>query len=77
MKVAEENKWDTIVFNCMDSSIYTRKATKAKNVVDVVMNHLLELQYKGDVVFCCNTEECADVFRNELEERKRSGELSE
>lgn len=77
MKVAEEDNWDTIVFHCKGSSISARKATIVKNVIDVVMNHLLELQYKGDVVFCCNTEECADVFRNELEGRKRSGELSE
>lgn len=78
MKVAEEDNWDTVVFNCKNnSSLSDKKVTEAKNVVDVVMSHLLTQQYKGDVVFCCESKKCAEVYCNELEEGKRNGELSE
>ena len=78
MKVAEENNWNTVVFNCKDNSILSdKKVEEAKNVVDVVISHLLTQQYKGDVIFCCESKECAEVYCNELEERKQNGELSE
>lgn len=78
MKKAEENKWKTIVFNC--GNMYCGKAkknTNAKNVIAVVMKHLLTGQYTGNVVFCCETKDDGEIYRKELEDRKLKGELAE
>ena len=39
------------------------------------MKHLLTGQYTGNVVFCCETKDDAEVYRKELEDRKLKGEL--
>ena len=54
-----------------------KKNTNAKNVIAVVMKHLLTGQYTGNVVFCCETKDDAEVYRKELEDRKLKGELAE
>ena len=78
MKKAEENEWKTIVFNCGNMHCgKAKKNTNAKNVIAVVMKHLLTGQYTGDVVFCCETKDNAEVYRKELEDRKLKGELAE
>lgn len=78
MKKAEENEWKTIVFNCGNMHCgKAKKNTNAKNVIAFVMKHLLTGQYTGDVVFCCETKDNAEVYRKELEDRKLKGELVE
>lgn len=46
-------------------------------MIAVVMKHLLTGQYTGNVVFCCETKDDAEVYRKELEDRKLKGELAE
>ena len=78
MKKAEENEWKTIVFNC--GNMYCGKAkknTNAKNVIAVVMKHLLTGQYNGNVVFCFETKDDGEIYLKELEDRKLKGELTE
>lgn len=54
-----------------------KKNTNAKNVIAVVMKHLLTGQYTGNVVFCFETIDDAEIYRKELEDRKLKGELAE
>lgn len=75
MKKAEENNWEMIVFYCRKSEYCN--AVKVKKVIALVMKHLLTGQYTGDVVFCCEPKDDAEVFRKELEDRKLKGELAE
>lgn len=78
MKKAEENEWKTIVFNCRNLHCgKAKKNTNAKNVIVIVMKHLLTGQYTCNVVFCCETKDDAEVYRKELEDRKLKGELAE
>ena len=78
MKKVEENEWKTIIFNCRNMHCgKAKKNTNAKNVIAIVMKHLLTEQYNGDVVFCCETKDEAEVYRKELEDRKLKGELAE
>ena len=41
------------------------------------MKHLLTGQYTGNVVFCFETIDDAEIYRKELEDRKLKGELAE
>ncbi len=78
MKKAEDNDWVTIVFNCRKTHCSkAKKTSNVKNVVTVVMKHLLTEQYTGNVVFCCETKDDAEIYRKELENRKRKDELAE
>jgi hypothetical protein len=78
MKKAEENDWKTLVFNCRNTHCSkAKKTSNVKNVVTVVMKHLLTEQYTGDVIFCCETKDDAEIYRKELENRERKNELAE
>ena len=46
-------------------------------MIAVVMKHLLTGQYTGNVVFCCETKDDAEIYRKELEYRIRKDELAE
>ena len=46
-------------------------------MIAVVMKHLLTGQYTGNVVFCFETKDDAEVYRKELDDRKLKGELAE
>lgn len=78
MKKAEDNDWKTIVFNCRNTYCgKAKKTSNVKNVITVVMKHLLTEQYTGNVVFCCETKDDAEIYRKELEYRIRNDELAE
>ena len=78
MKKAEDNDWKTIVFNCRNTYCgKAKKTSNVKNVITVVMKHLLTEQYNGNVVFCCETKDDAEIYRKELEYRIRKDELAE
>ncbi len=78
MKKAEDNDWKTIVFNCRNTYCgKAKKTSNVKNVITVVMKHLLTEQYTGNVVFCCETKDDAEIYRKELEYRIRKDELAE
>ncbi len=66
MMIAEENYFNSIAFPCISTGVYRYpKRSAAKIAITTVMRHL-ECEFDGEVIFCCFSEEDAEIYRDIL-----------
>ena len=69
LDLAIENDIKSIAFPCISTGVYHfPKERAAKIAVEVVKEYLLEMKYKGDIIFCCFSFEDAVRYKQILNE---------
>ncbi len=67
MMIIEENGLCSVAFPCVSTGVYRYPKRKAAEIaVKTVMKHLGCGEFDGEVIFCCFSEEDAEIYREYL-----------
>ncbi len=63
LDLAEKNHMETIAFSCISTGVYSYPKDQAARIALHTVFSRIRKGYKGKVIFCCFTEEDANIYR--------------